>query len=229
MCGRYPLDAQALSKLLEEFPFRDESDFQPNYNAAPTQQLPVIINTDGSFEIRLMHWGLIPGWLKPGEKPKVTPFNARSETLTEKPMFRKLVRNHRCIVPASGFYEWKRTGAQKQPYYIHLADQPIMLMAGLFDFGRDDEGESQGSYTILTTTPNDVMAEVHDRMPVILHPDDVPLWMDEDITEIGPLESLLQPIAGAELEMYPVSMAVNNARNNGPELLKPVVVQEKLL
>lgn len=231
MCGRRPinLNTTELSKSLAQMPFQSSFEFEPNFNAAPGQQLPVVINNDGTLEVRLMHWGLIPGWLKPGEKPKVTPINARSETLTEKPMFRNLVKRHRCIVPSSGFYEWKRIGGTPQPYYIYLADEPVMLMAGLFDYRLNSDGELEGSHTILTCASNDVMAEVHDRMPVILHPDDVKLWMDEDVTEVGPLESLLQPVANDEIEMYPVSTAVNSVKNNSPALLEPVVVQEKLL
>lgn len=228
MCGRggTGMNFEELSRILRYEPFQKLLDFGPTWNAAPGQQLPVILLVGDTLEMRLMHWGLIPSWLKPGEKPKGTPINARSETLAEKPMFRNLVRRNRCVVPMNGFYEWKRTS--KQPYYIHLRDEPIMLMAGLFDYHRDDRSELQGSYTILTTTPNDAMADIHDRMPVILHPDDVREWLDPEIDEIGPLEHLFQPIPDDELEMYPVSTAVNNVSNNGPELLEPVAVQNTL-
>lgn len=228
MCGRYLVrDYSESSEFMRQIPLLHNYDFQPTWNAAPGQQLPVILLVGNTLEMRLMHWGLIPFWLKPGDKPKVTPINARSETVAEKPMFRNLIKRNRCIVPMNGFYEWKRPS--KQPYYIHLRDSPIMLMAGLFHYRRDDQNELQGSYTILTTTPNDVMAQIHDRMPVILHPDDVEEWMDPEIDEIGPLEHLLQPTADDELEMYPVSKAVNDVRNNGPDLLEPVAVQNTLL
>lgn len=229
MCGRggTGMNFEELSRILRDLPFQKILDLGPTWNAAPGQQLPVILLVGDTLEMRLMHWGLFPSWLKPGEKPKGTPINARSETLTEKPMFRNLINRNRCVVPMNGLYEWKQTS--KQPYYIHLRDSPIMLMAGLFDYRRDDQNELQGSYTILTTTPNDAMAHIHDRMPVILHPDDVREWLDPEIDEIGPLEHLLQPIPGDELEMYPVSTAVNNVRNNGPELLEPVAVQHTLL
>src|SRR5690606_14730956 len=141
MCGRYVIeDFQELSETLRNIPFQSTFDFKPNYNAAPTHQLPVIIERDGSLEMRPMQWGLIPSWLKPGEKPKVAPINARSETIAEKPMFRNLVKRNRCLVPANGFYEWKRTGGPKQPYLIHLKDEPIMLMAGLYSVRTDEEG-----------------------------------------------------------------------------------------
>ena len=230
MCGRYVIeDFQELSETLRQLPFQSTFDIQPSWNAAPGQNLPVIIDEDGTLELRPMYWGLIPRWVKPGDKPKVTPINARSETIAEKPMFRNLVKNHRCLIPANGFYEWRRTGGPKQPYFIHLHDQPIMLFAGLFDYRRDEAGERQGSYTILTGAANDTVAEIHDRMPIILHPDDVATWLDPDISEIGPLEPLLQPIADGEIEMYPIGTAVNNVRNNGPELIEPIVTQEGLL
>lgn len=230
MCGRYVIeDFQELSETLRQIPFQSFFDFQPNWNAAPTHQLPVIIDVDGGLQMHPMQWGLIPGWLKPGEKPKVAPINARSETIAEKPMFRNLVKRRRCLVPANGFYEWKRTGGPKQPYYIHLTDQAIMLMAGLYDVREGEDGERQASYTIITGPPNQVMGSIHDRMPMIIHPDDVELWMDRDINDIAPLEPLLVPLPDREIEMYPVSTAVNSVKNNRPELMEPVATQEELL
>lgn len=230
MCGRYVIeDFQELSETLRQIPLQSFFDFQPNWNAAPTHQLPVIIDVDGGLQMHPMQWGLIPGWLKPGEKPKVAPINARSETIAEKPMFRNLVKRRRCLVPANGFYEWKRTGGPKQPYYIHLTDQAIMLMAGLYDVREGEDGERQASYTIITGPPNQVMGSIHDRMPMIIHPDDVELWMDRDINDIAPLEPLLVPLPDREIEMYPVSTAVNSVKNNRPELMEPVATQEELL
>lgn len=230
MCGRYVIeDFQELSETLRQIPFQSFWDFQPNWNAAPTHELPVIIDVDGSLQMHPMQWGLIPSWVKPGEKPKVSPINARSETVAEKPMFRNLVKRRRCLVPANGFYEWKRTGGPKQPYLIHLRDEPIMLMAGLYDVRTGDDGEDQPTYTILTGPSNDVMSEVHDRTPVMIDPDDIELWLDPDIQEISPLEPLLQPLPNEKIEMYPVSTAVNSVRNNRPELIEPIAIQEELL
>lgn len=225
MCGRLPYDFDELIEFLRDYSFRSIYELESNWNAAPTQQVPVIIFVDGMLELVPMHWGLIPSWIRFGEKPKVMPFNARSETITEKPMFRNLIRRNRCLVPASGFYEWKRPS--RQPYFIHLQDEPIMLMAGLFDERRED-GEAQGSCAILTCAPNDVMAEIHDRMPVIMHANDLSFWLDPEIEALGPLEHLLQPIPGDELAMHPVSTAVNSVHNNGPELIEPVAEQNTL-
>lgn len=230
MCGRYVIeDFQELSETLRQIPFQTDYDPKPNWNAAPSQELPVIVEEDGTWHLRPMTWGLIPKWTKPGEKPKVQPINARSETLAEKPMFRGLIKRQRCIVPANGFYEWRRTGGPKQPYFIHLADEPIMLMAGLYDIARDASGEALPSYTIITGGPNDAMADIHDRMPMILHRDDAELWMDPEVDEIGPLEHLLQPVLSEEIAMYPVSTAVNSVKNNRPDVMEPIAEQESLL
>lgn len=229
MCGRYPIDLTEAGEIFRQLPLTNFIEFEPNWNAAPSQQLPVIIDVDGGLQMHPMQWGLIPSWIKPGEKPKVTPINARSETIAEKPMFRNLVKRRRCLVPANGFYEWKRTGGPKQPYLIHLAREPIMLMAGLYDVRTGVDGEKQPSYTIITGPPNNVMAEIHDRMPMIVRPDDVELWMDTDIQEIAPLEPLLQPLPDDEISMYAVSTAVNSVKNNYPELTEPVATQEGLL
>lgn len=230
MCGRYVIeDFQELSETLRQIPFQVDYEPQPNWNAAPSQELPVIVEEDGTWHLRPMRWGLIPRWTKPGETPKIAPINARAETLAEKPMFRSLVRKQRCLVPANGFYEWKRTGGPKQPYYIFLKDQPVMLMAGLYDFAKDGAGEAFGTYTIVTGGPNVLMQDIHDRMPMIIHADDAPLWMDREIDEIEPLEHLLQPVADEEMDLFPVSTTVNNVRNNGPELIEPIAGQESLL
>ncbi|HVL26247.1 MAG TPA: SOS response-associated peptidase [Thermomicrobiales bacterium] len=223
MCGRYVVeDFQELSEVLRQIPFQADYRPDPTWNAAPTQILPVIVEDDGAWHLRPMQWGLIPRWTKPGEKPKVAPINARAETLAEKPMFRGLMKNRRCLVPANGFYEWKRLGSAKQPYFIHLRDEPLMLFAGLYDEARDAAGDPFQTYTIITGGPNAFMADIHDRMPMIIEPDDAPLWMDPDEQDPAPLEHLLQPIAAETMDAYPVSRAVNNTRNNSPDLIEPL-------
>jgi len=232
MCGRYAIEnLHVLGELLRQLQIEFQMDFEPNptWNAAPSQHLPVIVEDEGIWHLRPMQWGLIPKWTKPGEKPRVAPINARAETLSEKPMFRSLIKRQRCLVPANGFYEWKRTGGPKQPYFIFLRDEPIMLMAGLYDHAKQVSGDPLQSYTIITGGPNVLMQEIHDRMPMIIHPDDAVFWMDRDIEEPEALAPLLQPIAADEMEMIPVSTSVNNVRNNGPELIEPIAEQEGLL
>lgn len=224
MCGRFVIESvQDLITRLIHSPLRDDFlRFRPTWNAAPSQILPVIVEDDDAWVVRGMHWGLIPKWTKPGTKPKVTPINARSETVAEKPMFKSLLKYRRCVVPANGFYEWKRRDARtKHPYYIHLKDEPLMLFAGLYDEAETTDGPLQ-SFTIMTTSANEQMAALHDRMPVILDPDNVEDWLDRDETETEPLARLLQPLPEGALDMYEVDRQVNTPRNDDPSNIEPI-------
>lgn len=171
MCGRYVLEAP--EDLSERFQLRQLAIQLPHtWNVAPTNQMPVIVESqDGEREAKLMQWGLIPRWAKPGEKKGLAPINARADAL-QKPMFRNLVKRNRCLVPANGFYEWKNLGDHKQPYYITVPDDPLFAFAGLYEQATGADGEPIESYTIITTEPNALMATLHTRMPVILHPQD---------------------------------------------------------
>jgi putative SOS response-associated peptidase YedK len=222
MCGRYVLNAP--EDLSERFQLRQLSISLPTtWNAAPTNELPVIVeNSDGEPEARAMKWGLIPRWAKPGDKKSVAPINARAETLTEKPMFRNLIKKNRCLVPANGFYEWKNLGDHKQPYFISVPDDPLFAFAGLYDESQGEEGEIIGTYTIITTSANEMMSQLHDRMPVILHRDDEEEWLDREVTDPAQVQRLLGPYPADEMEAVPVSRKVNNVRNDGPELLETV-------
>jgi putative SOS response-associated peptidase YedK len=225
MCGRYAFyEHQELSERLTNVSLDTHflEQFRPTWNASPTQTLPVLVEDDGRVEVRGMSWGLIPKWTKPGEKPKVAPINARSETIAEKPMFRSLVKYRRCIVPANGFYEWKRTADGKQPYFIEPAEGELMLFAGLFDEAKQANGDPLESFSIITTESNGTMSELHDRMPVILDDEDLEAWLDRDLTEFEPLEHLMRPAPDAAIEIHAVSKDVNNTRHNGPELVEPI-------
>lgn len=207
-------------------PLRYDFDLHPNWNAAPTQTLPVVVEEDDAWVVRGMHWGLIPKWTKPGQRPKVMPINARSETAAEKPMFKGLIRRRRCIVPANGFYEWQARGGAKQPYFIHPEDRDLFLFAGLWDEANaGPEGEPIQSFTILTTEANAAMASLHDRMPVVVPDDAVPDWLDREETEVEPLEAVLRVSVDTPIELTPVSKAVNSPKNNSPELLEPVDIE----
>ncbi|MBA3379476.1 MAG: SOS response-associated peptidase [Chloroflexia bacterium] len=225
MCGRYAFyEHQELSERLTnvslDTAFFDQ--FRPTWNAAPSQLLPVIVEDSGKVSVRGMSWGLIPKWTKPGERPKVAPINARSETVTEKPMFRSLVKHRRCIVPANGFYEWKRLPEGKQPFYIEPAGQQLMLFAGLFDEAKMVGGDPLESFSIITTHANEAMSSLHDRMPVILDDADIEAWLDRDLTEFEPLEHLMRPVPNEAIAIHEVSKDVNNARHNDPELIEPL-------
>lgn len=225
MCGRYAFyEHQELSERLTNVSLDTAffEQFRPTWNAAPSQTLPVIVEDDGRAGVRGMTWGLIPKWTKPGERPKVTPINARSETIAEKPMFRSLVKYRRCLVPANGFYEWQRTPGGKQPFFIEPANGQLMLFAGVFDEAKAVGGDSIESFSIITTSANDAMLNLHDRMPVILDDDDLEAWLDRGLTEFEPLEHLLRPAADNAIEIRAVSTDVNNTRHNGPGLVEPL-------
>ena len=219
MCGRYMLSGH--QEFSERFQLRQIPEgLFPRFNAAPSQHLPVVLEGEpGERETRLLRWGLIPRWRKPGGGSTIAPINARSETLLEKPMFRSLVGKRRCLVPAHGFYEWRRIGTKKQPYHFHLPDHALFGFAGLWD--DPPAGEEVGSFTIITTSANDLVAPLHDRMPVILRPEDEEAWLDPDLDEPRAALTLLHPYPADAMDAYPVSPAVNNARNEGPELIEP--------
>ena len=217
MCGRYVVQGHV--EFSERFQARTLHlpEFGDRFNAAPSQGLPVVVPTgDGEREVRLLRWGLVPRWRRPGSAAAPAPINARAETLLEKPMFRPLVGKRRCLVPATGFYEWRREGGRKQPYFIHLKDGALFGFAGLYDEAPDGEGE--GSFTVITTRPNELVAPLHDRMPAILRPEDEGEWLDPAVTDPG-IVSLLGPYPAEEMAADEVSTAVNDTRNEGAELI----------
>jgi putative SOS response-associated peptidase YedK len=222
MCGRYVIGAP--EDLSERFQLRQLTiDLPRTFNAAPSEQLPIVVeDSEGERTARLMQWGLVPRWRKPGERDSFAPINARSETVLEKPMFRNLMGKHRCLIPANGFYEWQARGGRKQPFYIMVRDQPMFAFAGLYDESDQPDGDVLASYTILTTEANDLVAPLHNRMPVILHPDDEEEWLSREVTNAHIVERLLRPYPAESMGAHPVSLAVNNVRHDGPELIEPV-------
>jgi len=227
MCGRYSL-AVSDEDLIRAFELSEPVSIDPRYNIAPTQQAPVVrrLESDARPRLEMMRWGLIPRWAK-DDKIGDRMINARSETVAEKPSFKVPLRRQRCLVPATGFYEWKAVGktAQgkpaKQPYHIHRGDGALFAFAGLWDRWCDPDGETIESYTILTTEPNKLMSTLHNRMPVILGPSDYPLWLDPLVQEPERLIPLLAP-APEELAAHPVSKYVNSPRNDSPDCLAPM-------
>ena len=212
MCGRYTL---TITNMADYFKAGQGTlEFTPSYNIAPTQTVPVVLTLSGERTVTPAKWALIPSWAKDPAQLKTNLFNARSETAAEKASFKGPLRYKRAIIPASGFFEWKREGTRKTPHYIQLAGGEPIGFAGLYDVWRDE----LLSCTILTTSPNELMATLHDRMPVILSPEDYDRWLDPSMTNVSDIEDLLRPYDG-EMQAHPVSSAVNNARNDGPELV----------
>lgn len=245
MCGRYLLNSST-DELRRTFGFTEVSDLPrqltPRFNVAPTQVVPVvrepparkldIVRTvDGGRELVAARWGLIPSWAKEASIGNKM-INARAETVAEKPAFRAAFRARRCIIPASGFYEWRRRGGgPKQPFLIRRKDGQPMAFAGLWESWTDPAtGEVVTTCTIITCAPNALMAELHDRMPVILDPADHDAWLDP--TRLGG-EELLRPCPADWLEAVPVSTRVNSPRNDDAALLEPegepLPVQETLV
>ena len=217
MCGRYVLED--IEDISERFKVPPIIGFQrPTFNAAPTQRLPVIFSGgDGSRVVEPLRWGLTPAWRRPDGKAAPALFNARAETVAEKPTFRRLLRAHRCLVPATGFYEWATEGGRKVPHRFMLDDGDLFAFAGLYDPGKGDEGHA--AFTLLTTRPNDVVAPYHDRMPVILRQDLEDLWLDPDVDEPALLEACYEPYPAGEMREHAASTRVNDVRNDDPDLL----------
>jgi putative SOS response-associated peptidase YedK len=219
MCGRYTLKTP-VEELAEEFGFEASSvELPPNYNVAPTQEVAAVLSEGGERRLELLRWGLIPSWADdPGIGSRM--INARAETAPEKPSFRRAFRERRCLIPADGFYEWKRTNGTKQPYYIRMREGRPFAFAGLWESWRDEGGPELRSCAILTTAPNALAGEIHDRMPVILPAVSYDAWLDPE-AEKEELVALLAPYLEDEMEAYPVSRFVNSPSNNDPRCVEP--------
>jgi putative SOS response-associated peptidase YedK len=222
MCGRFTLRTPK-ERIKREFQLQEEPFVEARYNIAPTQNvLAVRQSTDGREAVELK-WGLIPSWAKDASMG-ARLINARSETVTEKPSFREAFKRRRVIIPADGIYEWRRAGGSKQPYFFHMRDDRVFGFAGLWDKWRDEEGEVIESCTILTTEANEVFRAVHDRMPVILHPDAYNEWLSDDPRGVSALKELLHSYPSSEMVTYPVSSRVNSPQNQGEDLIKQLTI-----
>jgi putative SOS response-associated peptidase YedK len=218
MCGRYALAVE--HELLRiRFGFGPSSStITPRYNIAPTQQNPVIIGGQQK-ELKPMRWGLIPHWAK-DETIGNKLINARAETVHEKPSFRDAFKKSRCIVPATGFFEWRKQqdSKSKQPYYIFLADNELFAFAGLWSWWKSGDKEIL-TYTIITTEANEFMKDIHHRMPVILKQDHEEAWLDPELDDPQELKTLLQPIQSEVMDAYEVARVVNSPRNDTHECI----------
>lgn len=223
MCGRFSQTATP-EVIAELFQVEDPPLFKPNYNVSPTQRVAVVrLNPESvKRECVLLRWGLIPSWAK-DTKIGNQCINAKCETVAVKPAFRSAFKKRRCLVLADGFYEWQRLGERKQPMWISRKDKRPFGFAGLWEHWKPAEGEPIETCSIITTEPNDLMAPIHNRMPVILTPASYDQWLDLN-AQAEPLKALLCPCPSDELQAYPVSTLVNNPRHNVPQCLEPVQV-----
>jgi putative SOS response-associated peptidase YedK len=216
MCGRYYLISPA-ELVATRFHAGEPPPFRPRYNLAPQQEAPVVVN-GGARRLVMMRWGLVPSWSKDAAAGH-RMINARSETAPEKPSFRTPFRKQRALIPADGFYEWKREGSGKTPFALRLASGEPFAMAGLWDRWRAPDGVELLSFTILTTSANALVAGVHERMPVILSRDAEDSWLEPEAPPDA-LRALMAPYTGT-MQAVPLGTAVNNPRNDGPEILRP--------
>lgn len=222
MCGRFSQTASP-EVVAEQFGLDDAPLFlKPRYNIAPSQPVAVVRARpeSGKRECVLLRWGLIPSWAKdPAIGYKM--INARAETASEKPAFRGPFRSRRCLILADGFYEWQQEGRRKQPFYIRLKDRRPFAFAGLWDRWEPQGREAVESCTILTTSPNDVLKPIHERMPVIVDPQAYNLWLDPTVRQVEAIQPILQPYLADRMEAYPVSLLINNPRHDAPACLEP--------
>ncbi|WMT43522.1 SOS response-associated peptidase [Paenibacillus sp. D2_2] len=222
MCGRFTITAPIEEIMIRYYIEKSTIiNYQPIYNAAPMQYVPAVVSSKNGNRLGELRWGLVPSWAK-DDKIGSKMINARAETITEKPSFNKLLSSHRCIFPADGFYEWKQWNVSKQPYRILMKDDRIFSFAGLYEMWIDSDGNKLATGTIITTEPNRLMADIHNRMPVILRSEDEAAWLDRKNTDVPSLLKLLRPYDADEMRAYPVSTAVGNVRNNFPELLQEI-------
>jgi len=224
MCGRYSL-ADFNNRFASRFKVANYiGELQPRFNVAPEQAMPVVVSkVERGRQLRIvdgMQWGLIPNWTKDLSKAP-RPINARAETVGELPSFRGPFRQKRCLVPASSFFEWKQTRQGKVPYLIHLKGEPLFALAGIYDEWFSPDGSEIRTYCIITTEPNTLMEGIHNRMPVILRPEDEDLWLSSGVNP-HQLQALLKPYNPEEMEAYTVSTLVNKSQNDFPEIIKAV-------
>jgi putative SOS response-associated peptidase YedK len=218
MCGRFIiLDPE---KIIRKYNIEKKPAFifTSRYNIAPSQEVPIVLR-DTATRLELMKWGLIPFWAKDPEIGNRL-INARAETLAEKPSFRTSLKSKRCLIPSSGFYEWKEVSGRKMPYLIKLKEASLFSFAGLYDIWLDEQKQEVKTFTIITTAANDYLASIHNRMPVILNEQNENIWLDKSV-DATKLTAMLTPYPSELMEAYPVSPVVNNIKNDSAELIKP--------
>lgn len=220
MCGRF-ISSIELEELARYFNIQVfEGEYQPTYNAAPSQNIAVIIDNKPR-KLSSFKWGLVPSWVK--ETKKINGLiNARSETLREKPSFKSAFQKRRCLIPADGFFEWKKEERSKKPFRLALKNGSPFAMAGLWDIWNPSGDRPLYTCTIVTTRANTLVRELHDRMPVIIPPQEYDLWLDPAIQDFEQLNKLLIPYPAELMAMHPVSSLVNSPANNFPEVIQPI-------
>jgi putative SOS response-associated peptidase YedK len=207
------------------FRYLNQPDFPPRYNVAPTQPVGIVRVVEGKREFALVRWGLIPSWVKDPRTFSLL-FNARGESVNEKPAFKNAMKRRRCLFPADGFYEWNRSSERRQPYFVRLKSRAPMAFAGLWESWMGPNGEEQETAAIVTTTASRSIAHIHDRMPVIVPPQAFDFWLDPNV-DGETAAAVIAPIPDTLIEVYQVSSAVNRTANDSPDLLAPLTGPER--
>jgi len=222
MCGRFTLHTPE-SQIREVFHLEhsDSLGLRPRYNIAPSQQVPIVRDTDTDREMVMAKWGLIPHWSKEA-KTKYSTINARIESVAEKPAYRTPFKQRRCLIPADGFYEWKVVDGRKVPHHIRMRDGDVFALAGLWDRW-EGEGESLDSCSIIVMPANEVMKPLHDRMPAIIAPAHYDLWLDSRVTDKDKIMTYLNSAPSSQLMTYPISPWVNSPKHDDERCIEPAV------
>jgi putative SOS response-associated peptidase YedK len=227
MCGRFTLalsDEDAGQEFAQAFGLAEVPNLPQRYNIAPSQAIAVVLaEPDSSRQLQWMQWGLVPSWAKDSAIGNKL-INARAETVSEKPSFRAAFKRRRCLIPADGFYEWQYVGGRKQPYYIFLEGHQPFAFAGLWEHWQSGDGSEIRTCTIITTIANELMTPIHDRMPVILEPDDYAQWLDPKLQDPSQLQALLRPYLLPGLQGHAVSSKVNRPQFDAPECAAPITI-----
>lgn len=227
MCGRYSLTRRQ-NEIVERFGVEQvlgaENMLLPRFNIAPSQMVPVVTIVNGRRVLSPMKWGLIPFWVKDLKTAKPV-INARAESVAEKPSFKQSLLQRRCLIPADGFFEWKHQNKSKVPMFIHINEKELFAFAGLWDEWKSPDGEVLRTCTIITTAANQSVASVHDRMPVVVRPDQESTWLDPCVKSAAEILPLLSAVPAESIRMYEVSAGVNSSAEDLPEFVEPVPMQ----
>ena len=221
MCGRYQVHTpiEQIARQFDAVVTNDAAMLAPRYNVAPSLKVPAVRIRDSTRELAALTWGLVPNWSKDLSGTK--PINARAETVFDTPAFRTGIRRRRCLLPADGFYEWQQRSDRRQPWHIGMLDGSLFAFAGVWDYWKSAE-QTVVSCAIVVTGANELIAKIHHRMPVIIAPADYARWLDPSLNEPKQIEELLVPYPADEMRAYPISTRVNNAKNEGADLIQPI-------
>ena len=222
MCGRYEVHApiEEIARRFDAFITDEAARLPPRYNVAPSLKVPAIRVRHDRRELDALSWGLVPSWAKNASGTR--PINARAETIFDKPMFRNAIQRRRCLMPANGFYEWQQRRGGKQPWHVGMADGAVFALGGVWEYWAKEGAEPIVSCAVIVTDANELMKPIHERMPVIIAPEDYARWLDADVQDPAQIGTLLSPFPADRMRAYPVSTLVNNAKNEGPELVRPL-------